>query len=102
MRHSVSVSDRDWAEEHGQVAALLAANRERRQDLAAQASAAKEDLRGLLLRGQAARMEVADMAEKAGISRDTAHRILKEAGTMSWKQKSAWADEVLKAVPRED
>jgi hypothetical protein len=45
-------------------------------------------------------MDVADMASEAGVSRDTAHRLLKEAGTMSWRQKQAWASDVLARVPR--
>ncbi len=94
--------DTDWAEERGAVAALLAANHERRQTAAAEMSAAKEELRGLLLRGQAAAMEVSDMARKARISRDTAHRILKEAGTMSWRQKQEWATVVMAHIPGGD
>jgi len=47
-------------------------------------------------------MEVAEMADQAGVSRETAHRMLKEAGTMSWRQKQAWAAEVMALVPRGD
>src|SRR5437016_1108069 len=90
------------AEERGAVDALLGANRDRRQAAAAKTNAAREELRGLLLRGQAAAMEVSDMARKAGISRETAHRILKEAGTMSWRQKREWANEVMTHIPGGD
>jgi hypothetical protein len=86
-------------DEPGTVATLLIANRTRRREADAQVKAAKEELRSLLLRGQALTMEVADMANQAGISRDTAHRILRDAGTMSWNQKRAWADEVVKGIP---
>src|SRR5437879_3924344 len=94
--------DTDSIEEHGVVASLLAANQQRRQRATAEMDAAKDELRGLLFRGQKARMEVADMATQAGISRDTAHVILKEGGIMSWKQKQAWAAEVMELVPRGD
>lgn len=94
------MSDTSWPEEQGRVGALLAANREKRHAAAAQLNAAREELRGLLLRGQAAAMDVAEMADQAGVSRDTAHRALKEAGTMSWRQKQAWAAEVMDLVPR--
>jgi hypothetical protein len=83
-----------------EVAALLVSNRERREVAARELSAAKEELRGLFLRGQVATMDVSEMAGVAGVSRDTVHRILKEAGTMSWRQKQAWATEVLALVPR--
>jgi len=96
------VSDTTWAEEQGVVTALLTANRHRREAAAAELNAIREELRGLLLRGQAGAMEVAEMADQAGISRETAHRTLKEAGTMSWRQKQAWAAEVMALVPRGD
>lgn len=86
--------------ERVEVAALLVSNRERRDGAAREVSTAKEELRGLLLRGQVATMDVSEMAEAAGVSRDTVHRVLKDAGTMSWRQKQAWATEVLALVPR--
>lgn len=102
VRYCVGMSDTNWPEEQGVVAALLAGNRERREAATREMDSAKDELRRLLWRGQAAAMDVADMAGEAGISRDTAHRILKEAGTMSWKQKQTWATEVLATVPRGD
>jgi hypothetical protein len=92
----------DSIEEHGAVASLLSANRERRERAAVELDAARDELRGLLFRGQKARMEVADMSFQAGMSRDTAHAILKEGGIMSWKQKQAWAATVMELVPRGD
>jgi hypothetical protein len=83
----------------GTLTALLIANRSQREAIAAQLSAAKEELRSLLLRGHAISMEVSEMSKQAGISRDTAHRIIREAGTMSWKQKREWAHAVLDAIP---
>src|SRR5438876_5996454 len=102
--HLLDVRDSDTvlAEERGAVSALLDANRERRQVAAAEVAAAKNDLRNLLVRGHSTGMEVADMARRAGISRDTAHRILKEAGTMSWRQKQEWAAEVMALIPGGD
>jgi hypothetical protein len=81
---------------------LLDANRERRQTAAAEVAQAKLELRELLIRGQSAGMEIADMARRAGVSRDTAHRVLKEAGVMSWRQKQDWAAEVLAGIPGGD
>jgi hypothetical protein len=94
------MSDTDRVEEYGVVVSKLGANLERRRAAEAELSAAKDELRGLLFRGQKAAIEVAEMADAAGISRDTAHAILKEGGVMSWKQKQAWAGEILELVPR--
>ncbi|HJU37460.1 MAG TPA: hypothetical protein VJ716_08600 [Gaiellaceae bacterium] len=51
-------------------------------------------------------MQVADMARKAQISRDTAHRVLnrtlRETGEMTWKEKQAWASEVMAHIPGGD
>jgi hypothetical protein len=85
----------------GALAALLIANRNQRAAIAAQMSAAKEELRSLLLRGHSISMEVSEMSKQAGISRDTAHRIIREAGAISWKQKREWAHAVLDAIPRD-
>src|SRR5439155_860664 len=85
----------------GALTALLIANRREREAIATQLNAAKEELRSLLLRGHAISMEVSEMSKQAGISRDTAHRIIREAGTMSWKQKRDWAHAVLDAIPRD-
>jgi len=87
------------AEERGAVWALLEANEERREKAEAETRAARQELQELLLRGHAAGMQVAEMARKARISRDTAHRILKEAGEMTWKQKQAWASEIMARIP---
>lgn len=65
---------------------------------AAETSAAKQELTELLLKGYAAGTEVSEMARRAGISRDTAHRILKEAGATSWQAKREWASMVLRHI----
>lgn len=97
----VGLSD-TLAEERGAVAPLLEANADRRQKAEDELKAARQELQELVLRGQAAGMQVAEMARKGAISRDTAHRILKEAGEMSWKQKEAWAGEARARIPRGD
>jgi predicted DNA-binding protein (UPF0251 family) len=96
---SVRHTDSIVAEERGAVSALLEANEERREQASAEIRAAREELQELLRRGHAAGMQVAEMARKAGISRDTAHRTLKEAGEMSWKQKQAWASDIMARIP---
>jgi hypothetical protein len=103
---SVSHTDSVLAEERGAVSALLEANAERRETAEAELRAARQGLQELLLRGHAAGMQVADMARKAQISRDTAHRALnqtlKETGEMTWKEKQAWASEVMAHIPGGD
>jgi hypothetical protein len=94
------MADNSWIEERGAVIAHLEANRDRRHKAELEVSGGRDELRTLLFRGQAAAIEVADMAEAAEISRDTAHTILKEGGVMSWKQKQAWAADIMSLVPR--
>lgn len=96
----VGLSD-TFPEERGIVPPLLEANADRRQRAEDELKAARQELQELLLRGQAAGIQVSKMARMGAISRDTAHRILKEAG-MSWKQKEAWASEVRAMIPRGD
>ena len=91
----------DITDNPGRLASLLLVNRKERESIGAQLTAAKAELRSLLLRGHAISMEVSEMSKQAGISRDTAHRIIREAGTMSWKQKREWAHSVLDAIPRD-
>ena len=63
----------------GEVERALAANRERLEAAAAEREAAREVLRALLARGKALGVPVAAMARAAGISRETAHKLLREA-----------------------
>jgi hypothetical protein len=58
--------------------AELAANRERREAAAVETEAAREVLRALLVRGRALGAPIAAMARAAGISRETAHKLLRE------------------------
>ena len=53
----------------------LVANRERRAQAAAEVAAARDELRALLI-DAGKRIGVAEMARIAGVSRDTAHRLL--------------------------
>jgi hypothetical protein len=103
---SVKHTDSILAEERGAVSALLEANAGRREAAEVELRAARQALQDLLLRGHAAGMQVADMARKAQISRDTAHRALnatlKETGQMTWKEKQAWASEVMAHIPGGD
>lgn len=103
---SVRPTDSLLAEERGAVSALLEANAERRETAEAELRAARQGLQDLLLRGHAAGMQVADMARKAQISRDTAHRALKDTlqktGEMTWRDKQAWAGEVMAHIPGGD
>ena len=55
-------------------------NRQRRNRARAELDDARAELRDLLARGQAASFDVAMMARAAEISRDTAHRLLREKG----------------------
>jgi hypothetical protein len=96
----------DTAEEREAVAALLEANFQRREAAEAELDAAKHALRRLLVRGHTAGMRVSAMASKAQVSRDTAHRILREeaeeGSLMSWPEKQEWATKVVARIPRGD
>lgn len=84
--------DRQWEERMAQEAkeraereavrqaalADLTANKDRRDQASAELDAAREDLAGLLMRGRRLGLDVSEMALVAGVSRDTAHRRLRE------------------------
>jgi Fic family protein len=76
----VSVSDTDSNAEREIVAARLRENRERRGLLEEKKREIRTELSELLVRGSNIGVDVAEMARLAGISRDTAHRYLREAG----------------------
>ena len=84
-----------------ELAVLFARNRAERDDLSNGLEAAKQELRRLVLRGRSISMEVSEMSNLAGVSRDTAHRIIREAGAVSWKDKQGWTRDVLAAIPRD-
>ena len=75
-----------WIAEREAVPAALEANRDRRARAEHELHAARQELQGLLARGQAVALGVAAMARDAGVSRDTAHRLLRDAGSRSWRQ----------------
>ena len=68
----------EQSKERNAVDEALHKNWQRRNRARAELDNAREELRGLLARGQAASFDVAKMARTAHISRDTAHRLLRE------------------------
>jgi DNA-directed RNA polymerase specialized sigma24 family protein len=66
-------------EEPRNIERTLAKNRRRREAARIELEAAREALRALLVRGRAIGLSVSAMARIAGISRDTAHKLLREA-----------------------
>jgi len=71
------------------VSARLRENRARRGLLEEKTEEIRAELRDLLVRGSNVALDVAEMARQAGISRDTGHRYLREAGQLSWRQRNA-------------
>jgi FtsZ-binding cell division protein ZapB len=67
------------AEQHTVIDALLD-NRERREEVRREADDARQELKGLLVRGKADGLDVARMARAAGVSRETAHKLLRGGG----------------------
>lgn len=57
----------------------LRSNRQRREKAHAEVVGARRELQKLLVRGTKRGVDVAGMARVAGISRDTAHRLLRQA-----------------------
>jgi hypothetical protein len=55
-------------------------NRRIREETQLELNAEYEVMRALLIRGRAARLTVTAMSQAAGISRETAHKLLREAG----------------------
>jgi Fic family protein len=85
----VRVSDTSRDSERETVAARLRENRQRRALLDEKTLEIRAELHDLLVRGSKAALDVAEMARLAGISRDTAHRYLREAGQLSSRQRRA-------------
>jgi Fic family protein len=75
------------------VSARLRENRERRGLLEEKTEEIRSELRDLLVRGSNVALDVAEMARLAGISRDTAHRYLREVGHLSSRQRNAMRKE---------
>lgn len=57
----------------------IAENKRVRDETKLELDAEREVLRALLVRGRAAGLKIAPMARAAGISRETAHKLLREA-----------------------
>jgi Fic family protein len=85
----VSMPDTSRQAEREIVSTRLRENRERRGLLEEKTQEIRAELRDLLVRGSNVALDVAEMARLAGISRDTAHRYLREAGQLSWRQRNA-------------
>ena len=75
------MSDRLTLNEEGEDVSLedLGRNRRQRARLKHELEQARDQLRNLLVEGKATGEKVSHMAEAAGISRDTAHALLREA-----------------------
>jgi DNA-binding phage protein len=85
----VSVPDKtDRFREPKEIERALAHNRRRREAAALELNGAREVLRALLVRGRAAGLSVAAMARAAGISRETAHKLLREAAPPRKRRRS--------------
>ncbi len=65
------------------VSSRLRENRQRRALIEAKSREIRAELRDLLMRGSSVALNVAEMARLAGISRDTAHRYLREVDEVS-------------------
>lgn len=89
----VSMPDTSRKAEREIVSARLRENRARRGLLEEKTEEIRAELRDLLVRGSNVALNVAEMARLAGISRDTAHRYLREAGQPSWRERNAMRKE---------
>lgn len=70
------------------VSSRLRENRQRRALIEAKSREIRAELRDLLVRGSNVTLNVAEMARLAGISRDTAHRYLREVDEGSSRRAS--------------
>jgi Fic family protein len=85
----VRLPDTNQESERATISARLRENRQRRALIAEKTAEIRAELRDLLVRGSKAALDVAEMARLAGISRDTAHRYLRETGQLSSRQRRA-------------
>jgi len=67
---------------------LFERNRQRRDRLSDQVADAREELVGLLVWGTNHGFDVAHMARMAGISRETAHKLFRQAGELTLRQQT--------------
>jgi hypothetical protein len=89
----VRMPDTSRKAERDIVSARLRENKARRGLLEEKTEEIRAELRDLLVRGSNVALDVAEMARLAGISRDTAHRYLREVGQLSWRQRNAVRNE---------
>jgi hypothetical protein len=82
----------EWGAERDRLPGLLAENRERRDRATDELRASRDELQTLLARGQNVAVDVAVLARHAGISRDTAHRLLRKAGSVSFRERHRRAE----------
>jgi hypothetical protein len=80
--------DRQWVRERGAVPELLEANRERRTAATAEVAAARDEMAALVVRGYRVALSVAEMSRMTGVSRETLHAVLREAGEPTWQEKA--------------
>jgi DNA-binding transcriptional MerR regulator len=92
MIRCVRVSDTSPGAERETVSARLRENKQRRALLEEKTAEIRAELRELLVRGSKLGFDVAEMARLAGVSRDTAHRYLREAGQLSSRRASRKKD----------
>lgn len=64
-------------------------NRRVREEARLELEGEREVMRALLIRGRAAGLSVSAMSRAAGISRETAHKILREAGKPPKKRRAS-------------
>lgn len=84
---SVSVPDNpERFRNPDEIMRAIVENRRVREEALLELEGEREVMRALLIRGRAAGLSVSAMARAAGISRETAHKILREAGARSKKQ----------------
>ncbi len=85
---------RSWDAERRNLLDALKANRKRRDRAAAEINAAREELQSLLVAGSTLyAFGVTALAHEAGVSRDTAHRLIRESPIPSRNEQHQLASE---------
>lgn len=75
-----------WDAERAAVPPALVENAKRRRLAAAEGEAARQELADLLARGTRVGFDTAELARLAGVSRETAHKLLRDAGVSTLQQ----------------
>jgi hypothetical protein len=76
-----------WIAERHALPGLLTENRNRRDAIEAERTAARNELQELVTRGYRVALPVKEMARLAGISRETVHGLLRESGVKTWRDR---------------